>query len=209
MNKWYIALLGIIAFFTASASMLDNLNKDDDTVVKAWLKVEAAYLQRLALLGPYLQRAESQVSNSGELAALAQSFSAAMSSTPSNQSDLKEIAVFREKQEAVTAALAKLVVSQDIYPTLMKDPGFRTIHERLDRIESQISLATADYTRTLHEHDIKKQRLLYRLTNLMNHDIKPSQPDSQQNAKVAIVVNRGARASAASTQYHQLTVAAN
>jgi hypothetical protein len=209
MNKWYIALLAMVAFFTVSAGMLDNLNKDDDAVVKAWLRVEAAYLQRLALLGPYLQKASSQVDNSAELAALAQSFSSATSGTPNNPSDLKEIAVFKEKQEAVTAALAKLVVSQDLYPRLMKDPEFRTIHNSLDSIESRISSANEDYTRTLHEHAVKKQSLIYRVADLWGPDVMPSQPSSQQKAKVAVVVNRGVHIGSAIPQCNQLTIASN
>jgi hypothetical protein len=167
--------------------MIDTLHKDDDVAIKSWQKVETAYFQRIELLEPYIQQARRQGGNSAELIALSESYIAAKNSAPCYSANPSEIKTFRDKQETLTAALAKLVVSQDIYPKLMADPSFRIMHSRIDEIESQISKSTEAYHRTIHELALKEQRLSYKIAGILNLRTEPCAPEG--NVNVSIVLN--------------------
>ncbi|GAM09862.1 lemA family protein [Geobacter sp. OR-1] len=207
MNKWHFALLSIVALLTTTACMLGNPNQDD-AVAMAWSKAEAAYQQRLALIGPFLQRGMSLSSASAELTALAESFKAATSCTPATPADPAGIAAYRDQQEALTATLAKLVVSQETFPKLMKDPVFRTMLSRLDEVESRITRTTADYNRMVHERAIKEQSLSYKVTDIIKCRSSVPAQTPREKVKLSLVMPTPTR-EMPTLSPNRLTVAAN
>jgi len=210
MNKWYFALLGIISILVATAGILDSINTGNDASIMAWQKVETAYLQRTELLESYLSKAKEKNSNSDEIIALSESYEAVKNLAAYDFTKNSDLTVFKEKQEALTSALAKLVVSQEIYPELMKDPGFRDIHAKLDEAEYRISVSTAKYNRTVHEQEIIKQRLTYRIANILNSSTDKGSNTPTGKTGVVLILNKADYYAPVEKEASQkITVAAN
>lgn len=168
MNRWHVALMGIFAVLAVTSTALGTLSNENDTSLKAWQSVENAYQQRTELLGPFVMSALRQDSGSAEVIALATSYDRVKTMSVRTAGETGERTAFLKKQDDLTVALAQLVVARDIYPKLMADPAFKSIHARLDEIESRITQSTAAYTRSLHEQELRKQGLLFKLARFTN-----------------------------------------
>lgn len=210
MNKWNFAIIGIFALLAATVGMLNILDSRNDSVMKGWQNVETAYFQRIELLDQYISHARGKVGNSAELKALSESFKAAKTCAPCFSANPDEIKAFREKQEELTAAVAKLVASVNIYPKLMSDPAFRALHAKLDEIESRITTLTETYNRTNHENSLNRQRPAYKLASLLLPGKKQSSSTNIEKEAVVIVLNSAPKLPAEANVKSQLdTVAAN
>lgn len=188
MGRWFGALLGIIALIAVTAGVIDTRNADESANITAWSKLESAYRERLALLDTYLQIANKRFGNSEELQVLTSCFRAAQAAHVDDPSNTAEMATYHELQDTLTGALAKLVISRDIYPPLLADTAFRSLHNRLDETEARISRSVEEYNRTLHEQNLDRHRLVTRVSAAMKGRTT-SAPDVRQRDRVTIVTS--------------------
>jgi hypothetical protein len=210
MNKLTLTILGITAMLAATVGISGFTKNNNDATLVAWKKVESAYTQRLLLLEPYLSKVKVVGKNAEEVTALSASYKIAKTFPPCNSSNAVEMMKFKETQEVLTAAIAKLVVSSEVYPKLLKDQEFRSIHSKLDDIESRISESTAEYNRTLHEQGLRKQSFVYRVADILSPKTDSNLESPRENIDVALVLNQGVkRAAVVKTVTPGMTIAAN
>lgn len=188
MNKWNMAILAIFALL-AAAGITGSRTTGDDAAMKCWQKLESTYSQRIDLLDQVIRHAQGVDVIAAELNALSDSLKSAKTSTTCFSANPEEIKAFMEKQEKLTAAIAQLVVSENIYPKLLSNPEFRGLHDKLEAVESQLTALTENFNRALHENSLSRNSSIYKLAELLNFDTEPYSPVSMKEENAAIVLN--------------------
>jgi hypothetical protein len=156
MKPLHRAALDISVLMVFLVGLFAATQHKDATSDRSLKHIEQICSQRIALMEPYLQLVQQKAGGAGSTEILQQAFNAAkraMNSSSQSPSD------FVACQDALSESLSRLAADSRIYPRLMADRSFQTLHERLDETEAILKTALNEYT-LLHHLDASRNKTM-------------------------------------------------
>lgn len=156
MKPLHRAALDISVLMVFLVGLFAATQHKDATSDRPLKHIEQICSQRIALMEPYLQLIQQKAGGTESTEILQQAFNTAkiaMSSSSQSPSD------FIACQDALSESLSRLAADCRIYPRLMADRNFQTLHERLDETEENLKTALNEYT-LLHHLDASRNKTI-------------------------------------------------
>lgn len=164
------AVTVVCALLLVSGCGCSTLKKKDTMATDSWQLLEHSFRQRGEVASDYLAFVREHIRNEprrvAELAtAVANVRKLGKVQTPPVSSE--EILSFQKTQDDLTRALAKLMIIEQNYPGLLKDPRHGKLDRTLDETESLINRAKVDYVMATHDFNLAKSSFPLSLANVL------------------------------------------
>jgi LemA protein len=138
-------ILGVFALF---ASHINNIPTYDENVKEAFSQVQNQYKRRADLIPNLIKTVKAYAQHEKDLFTQitnARAKAGQMVIDEKLLNDPKAFAKFEKMQNSLSAALSKLMMVSERYPSLKSDKNFLALQSQLEGTENRISVARKDY----------------------------------------------------------------
>jgi len=186
-------LLILIAVLGLSGCGINNIPTYDEAAKAAWSQVENQYQRRADLIPNLVETVKGFAKQEKEV--LVQVVEARAKATQmtvpkdiiNNPQAFKQ---FQQNQDALSSALARLMVVVEKYPDLKSNQNFLALQSQLEGTENRISVARRDYIETVQKYNTELRTIPGRWwASLMYSDARVKEnftapPESRKNPQV-------------------------
>ena len=187
------ALLALLGLLTLSGCGINNIPTYDEAAKAAWSQVENQYQRRADLIPNLVETVKGFAKQEKEV--LVQVVEARAKATQmtvpkdiiNNPQAFKQ---FQQNQDALSSALARLMVVVEKYPDLKSNQNFLALQSQLEGTENRISVARRDYIEAVKNYNTELRTIPGRWwASLLYSDAKVKEnftapPESQKNPQV-------------------------
>jgi LemA protein len=186
-------LLGLLSLFTLSGCGINNIPTYDEAAKAAWSQVENQYQRRADLIPNLVETVKGFAKQEKDV--LVQVVEARAKATQmtvpkdiiNNPEAFKQ---FQQNQDALSSALARLMVVVEKYPDLKSNQNFLALQSQLEGTENRISVARRDYIEAVKNYNTELRTipgrwwaaLLYSDAKVKENFTAP--PETQKNPQV-------------------------
>ena len=169
-------VLALFALLTLSGCGINNIPTYDEAAKAAWSQVENQYQRRADLIPNLVETVKGFAKQEKEV--LVQVVEARAKATQmtvpkdiiNNPQAFKQ---FQQNQDALSSALARLMVVVEKYPDLKSNQNFLALQSQLEGTENRISVARRDYIETVQKYNTELRTIPGRWwASLMYSDAK-------------------------------------
>ena len=187
------ATLALFALLTLSGCGINNIPTYDEAAKAAWSQVENQYQRRADLIPNLVETVKGFAKQERDV--LVQVVEARAKATQmtvpkdiiNNPQAFKQ---FQQNQDALSSALARLMVVVEKYPDLKSNQNFLALQSQLEGTENRISVARRDYIEAVKNYNTELRTipgrwwaaLLYSDAKVKENFTAP--PESQKNPQV-------------------------
>ncbi len=185
--------LALLALLTLSGCGINNIPTYDEAAKAAWSQVENQYQRRADLVPNLVETVKGFAKQEKDV--LVQVVEARAKATQmtvpkdiiNNPQAFKQ---FQQNQDALSSALARLMVVVEKYPDLKSNQNFLALQSQLEGTENRISVARRDYIEAVKNYNTELRTipgrwwaaLLYSDAKVKENFTAP--PESQKNPQV-------------------------
>ena len=187
------ALLALLGLLTLSGCGINNIPTYDEAAKAAWSQVENQYQRRADLIPNLVETVKGFAKQEKEV--LVQVVEARAKATQmtvpkdiiNNPQAFKQ---FQQNQDALSSALARLMVVVEKYPDLKSNQNFLALQSQLEGTENRISVARRDYIEAVKNYNTELRTIPGRWwASLLYSDAKVKEnftapPETQKNPQV-------------------------
>ena len=187
------ALLALLGLFTLSGCGINNIPTYDEAAKAAWSQVENQYQRRADLVPNLVETVKGFAKQEKDV--LVQVVEARAKATQmtvpkdiiNNPQAFKQ---FQQNQDALSSALARLMVVVEKYPDLKSSQNFLALQSQLEGTENRISVARRDYIEAVQKLNTEIRTIPGRWWHsLLYGDVKAKEsftatPDAKDAPKV-------------------------
>jgi len=149
-------LLALLGLLTLSGCGINNIPTYDEAAKAAWSQVENQYQRRADLVPNLVETVKGYAKQEKDV--LVQVVEARAKATQmtipkdivNNPVAFKQ---FQQNQDALSSALARLMVVVEKYPDLKSNQNFLALQSQLEGTENRISVARRDYIETVQKYN--------------------------------------------------------
>ncbi|HJX19067.1 MAG TPA: LemA family protein [Acidiferrobacterales bacterium] len=186
-------LLALLGLLTLSGCGINNIPTYDEAAKAAWSQVENQYQRRADLVPNLVETVKGFAKQEKDV--LVQVVEARAKATQmtvpkdiiNNPEAFKQ---FQQNQDALTSALARLMVVVEKYPDLKSNQNFLALQSQLEGTENRISVARRDYIEAVKNYNTELRTipgrwwaaLLYSDAKVKENFTAP--PESQKTPQV-------------------------
>ena len=187
------ALLAVLALFTLSGCGINNIPTYDEAAKAAWSQVENQYQRRADLIPNLVETVKGFAKQEKDVLVQvveARSKVAQMQIPKDIVNNPQAFKQFQQNQDALSSALARLMVVVEKYPDLKSNQNFLTLQSQLEGTENRISVARRDYIEAVQKYNTELRTIPGRWwAALMYSDAKVKEnftapAESQKNPEV-------------------------
>lgn len=170
MNGNLLVLSAICITLILSGCGGNSLQAKDEAVKKAWEMLDTSCRKRAGLVSPYLKIVGEHVQREtvilGDAGRAAEEVlrNEVQKTPPASREDSRR---YRDAQDELSRALARLAVLEADYPYLGNDPWYVLMHTDLTACETRINSARSGYSLAIHDFNLAKQAFPNTLANLL------------------------------------------
>jgi LemA protein len=186
-------LLALLGLLTLSGCGINNIPTYDEAAKAAWSQVENQYQRRADLVPNLVETVKGFAKQEKDV--LVQVVEARAKATQmtvpkdiiNNPEAFKQ---FQQNQDALSSALARLMVVVEKYPDLKSNQNFLALQSQLEGTENRISVARRDYIEAVKNYNTELRTIPGRWwASLMYSDAKVKEnftapPETQKNPQV-------------------------
>ena len=187
------ALVAVLSLFTLSGCGINNIPTYDEATKAAWSQVENQYQRRADLVPNLVETVKGFAKQEKDV--LVQVVEARAKATQmtvpkdiiNNPQAFKQ---FQQNQDALSSALARLMVVVEKYPDLKSSQNFLALQSQLEGTENRISVARRDYIEAVQKLNTEIRTIPGRWWHsLLYGDVKAKEsftaaPDAKDAPKV-------------------------
>ena len=158
VTRRLLVLLSLLAVVLGlpSCSKYDELVEKDSVCEQRWADVEAQLQRRYDLIPNLVATVKASAKH--EETTLAQVTEAraqatAIKLTADDLTDPAKMAAFQKAQDQLKGALSRLLVTQEAYPDLKANQGFRDLQVQLEGTENRILRSREQYNAAVQEYN--------------------------------------------------------
>ena len=186
-------LLALLGLLTLSGCGINNIPTYDEAAKAAWSQVENQYQRRADLVPNLVETVKGYAKQEKDV--LVQVVEARAKATQmtvpkdiiNNPEAFKQ---FQQNQDALSSALARLMVVVEKYPDLKSNQNFLALQSQLEGTENRISVARRDYIEAVKNYNTELRTipgrwwaaLLYSDAKVKENFTAP--PETQKNPQV-------------------------
>ena len=187
------ALLAVLALFTLSGCGINNIPTYDEAAKAAWSQVENQYQRRADLIPNLVETVKGFAKQEKDVLVQvveARSKVAQMQIPKDIVNNPQAFKQFQQNQDALSSALARLMVVVEKYPDLKSNQNFLALQSQLEGTENRISVARRDYIEAVQKYNTELRTIPGRWwAALMYSDAKVKEnftapAESQKNPEV-------------------------
>jgi LemA protein len=159
MKRSTIILIVVVLFLGIAGmngcSSYNNMVGMEETVNGAWSEVENQYQRRLDLIPNIVATVQAEAEfEKGTLEAVINARASATKVTMNvDQLTPENIQKYQEAQQAVSSALARLLVVAESYPTLQTNASFKNLQVDLEGTENRIATARMRFNESVQTYN--------------------------------------------------------
>lgn len=187
------ALLAVLALFTLSGCGINNIPTYDEAAKASWSQVENQYQRRADLIPNLVETVKGFAKQEKDVLVQvveARSKVAQMQIPKDIVNNPQAFKQFQQNQDALSSALARLMVVVEKYPDLKSNQNFLALQSQLEGTENRISVARRDYIEAVQKYNTELRTIPGRWwAALMYSDAKVKEnftapAESQKNPEV-------------------------
>ena len=155
MRVMRVGLLTIAALCIGGCG-INNIPTDDEAVKAAWGQVQNQYQRRADLVPNLVATVKGYAEHEQETLEAVTEARAKVSQMNVNADTINDPAAFKafeQNQNALTGALARLMVVVEKYPDLKANQNFLQLQSQLEGTENRISVARRDYIAAVQKYN--------------------------------------------------------
>jgi LemA protein len=150
----------LIAFLIGSWAVgtYNGLVRSDEAVRSAWSQVENQYQRRFDLIPNLVETVRGFAKQEKEVlenVTAARASVGQMKITPEVLRDPNAFARFQQVQDGLGAALSRLLVVSENYPTLRSNENFLTLQSQLEGTENRIAVERRRFNETVQQFNVQ------------------------------------------------------
>ena len=187
------ALVALLSLFTLSGCGINNIPTYDEATKAAWSQVENQYQRRADLIPNLVETVKGFAKQEKDVLVQvveARSKVAQMQIPKDIVTNPQAFKQFQQNQDALSSALARLMVVVERYPDLKSNQNFLALQSQLEGTENRISVARRDYIEAVQKYNTELRTIPGRWwAALMYSDAKVKEnftapAESQKNPQV-------------------------
>lgn len=187
------ALVALLSLFTLSGCGINNIPTYDEATKAAWSQVENQYQRRADLIPNLVETVKGFAKQEKDVLVQvveARSKVAQMQIPKDIVTNPQAFKQFQQNQDALSSALARLMVVVERYPDLKSNQNFLALQSQLEGTENRISVARRDYIEAVQKYNTELRTIPGRWwAALMYSDAKVKEnftapAESQKNPEV-------------------------
>ena len=187
------ALVAVLSLFTLSGCGINNIPTYDEAAKAAWSQVENQYQRRADLIPNLVETVKGFAKQEKDVLVQvveARSKVAQMQIPKDIVNNPQAFKQFQQNQDALSSALARLMVVVEKYPELKSNQNFLALQSQLEGTENRISVARRDYIEAVQKYNTELRTIPGRWwAALMYSDAKVKEnftapAESQKNPEV-------------------------
>lgn len=187
------ALVAVLSLFTLSGCGINNIPTYDEAAKAAWSQVENQYQRRADLVPNLVETVKGFAKQEKDVLVQvveARSKVAQMQIPKDIVTNPQAFKQFQQNQDALSSALARLMVVVERYPDLKSNQNFLALQSQLEGTENRISVARRDYIEAVQRYNTELRTIPGRWwAALMYSDAKVKEnftapAESQKNPQV-------------------------
>lgn len=187
------ALVAVLSLFTLSGCGINNIPTYDEATKAAWSQVENQYQRRADLIPNLVETVKGFAKQEKDVLVQvveARSKVAQMQIPKDIVTNPQAFQQFQQNQDALSSALARLMVVVEKYPDLKSNQNFLSLQSQLEGTENRISVARRDYIEAVQKYNTELRTIPGRWwAALMYSDAKVKEnftapAESQKNPQV-------------------------
>lgn len=186
-------LVALLSLFTLSGCGINNIPTYDETTKAAWSQVENQYQRRADLIPNLVETVKGFAKQEKDVLVQvveARSKVAQMQIPKDIVTNPQAFQQFQQNQDALSSALARLMVVVEKYPDLKSNQNFLALQSQLEGTENRISVARRDYIEAVQRYNTELRTipgrwwaaLMYSDAKLKENFTAPA--ESQKNPQV-------------------------
>ncbi|ACM21836.1 LemA family lipoprotein [Geotalea daltonii FRC-32] len=163
-------LIGLVAFLLISACGYNNLKAKEEQTNRAWNDLGFSCRQRVELAAVYIEALQRHISPQNDVVQQAEKTvkKAAREGCPITPPETSErLLKFRQVQTELSETLTRLHIFSSSQPSLLQDDSYLAIQKRMEKAESRLNEAIADYNFASHDFNISKRSFPHSMTNAL------------------------------------------
>jgi len=149
-------LIAVIALATLAGCGINNIPTYDEAVKANWAQVENQYQRRADLVPNLVETVRgyaAQERETLEAVVEARAKVGQMQVDATIVDNPAALQAFEASQEALSSALARLMVVVERYPDLKSNQNFLTLQSQLEGTENRIAVARRDYIQAVQQYN--------------------------------------------------------
>lgn len=187
------AVVALLSLFTLSGCGINNIPTYDEAAKAAWSQVENQYQRRADLIPNLVETVKGFAKQEKDVLVQvveARSKVAQMQIPKDIVNNPQAFQQFQQNQDALSSALARLMVVVEKYPDLKSNQNFLALQSQLEGTENRISVARRDYIEAVQKYNTELRTIPGRWwAALMYSDAKVKEnftapAESQKNPQV-------------------------
>lgn len=187
------AVVALLSLFTLSGCGINNIPTYDEATKAAWSQVENQYQRRADLIPNLVETVKGFAKQEKDVLVQvveARSKVAQMQIPKDIVNNPQAFQQFQQNQDALSSALARLMVVVEKYPDLKSNQNFLALQSQLEGTENRISVARRDYIEAVQKYNTELRTIPGRWwAALMYSDAKVKEnftapAESQKNPQV-------------------------
>lgn len=186
-------LVALLSLFTLSGCGINNIPTYDEATKAAWSQVENQYQRRADLIPNLVETVKGFAKQEKDVLVQvveARSKVAQMQIPKDIVTNPQAFQQFQQNQDALSSALARLMVVVEKYPDLKSNQNFLALQSQLEGTENRISVARRDYIEAVQRYNTELRTipgrwwaaLMYSDAKLKENFTAPA--ESQKNPQV-------------------------
>lgn len=188
-----LAIVALLSLFTLSGCGINNIPTYDEATKAAWSQVENQYQRRADLIPNLVETVKGFAKQEKDVLVQvveARSKVAQMQIPKDIVNNPQAFQQFQQNQDALSSALARLMVVVEKYPDLKSNQNFLALQSQLEGTENRISVARRDYIEAVQKYNTELRTIPGRWwAALMYSDAKVKEnftapAESQKNPQV-------------------------
>lgn len=193
LKSFFPALVALLGLFTLSGCGINNIPTYDEATKAAWSQVENQYQRRADLVPNLVETVKGFAKQEKDVLVQvveARSKVAQMQIPKDIVTNPQAFKQFQQNQDALSSALARLMVVVEKYPDLKSNQNFLALQSQLEGTENRISVARRDYIEAVQKYNTELRTIPGRWwAALMYSDAKVKEnfsapAESQKNPEV-------------------------
>jgi LemA protein len=167
MSRFALFCLFVLALLLPGCGY-NEIQKNDEAVIRAWGDVEATYQRRADLIPNLVETVKGYAAHEKEtLQAVtdARSRVGQVTIKPGDLGDAAKMQQFQSAQGGLSSALSRLLVVAENYPDLKANQNFRDLQHQLEGTENRINVARQRYNEAVQVFNTSIRVFPNNLTN--------------------------------------------
>ncbi|MCA1797266.1 MAG: LemA family protein [Desulfuromonadaceae bacterium] len=174
-----VLTLGLM--LSLSSCGYNDIQRNEEAVIKAWADVEATYQRRADLVPNLVETVKAYAAHEQETLENVTRARASVGQTNISAADLNDPAAmqrFAKAQEQMSGALSRLLLVAERYPDLKASQNFRDLQHQLEGTENRINVARQRFNAAVQEFNSSIRTFPNNLTNNFLLNLERKEPFS-------------------------------